>query len=285
MSRRGRWLAVAGAGLVAMAAGAMPVLLSGKPVPVSNQVEASGSVSPTSDPADTLSPGDQSTPQTTGSSATTSPSTRPPLTTTTAASPTTSTTVGNGCPSGFLAMSVATDRPTYRPGDIINVAVTVVNQSNRLCWVTDRGAGSGSAAACDPEVVVHHNGDADGYKGLLGPYFGACNPSVFTTLAPGDSVTRNLAVPFTVAADCASAPDSASACSLRSGSWTVLATWLTAGISSTDNGKSAQVTVSCPPGACAAGPSDSTTTSSTTSTSSPTTTSSSSTTSTSGPAH
>ena len=246
LSRRARFLLIALAGAAAMLAGALPVLVSrGRPPTPGVTVEA-GSVDATAPDSTTEPHPTDSTARAPSTSYVppTSPS-APATPGTTAAAPTTGAPAA--CRGQNLAMNAGTDRVTYRPGDHIVVTATVTNNSAQPCWVTDRGSSSG-AASCDPQVQLQLYDATDGYNALLGPYHAPCGSDP-TVLAPGDSTTAEVDVPFTAPEDCGPDPG-APACRLRTGSWTVVVNWLTGGSDTTDAAMSAELVFFCPPNAC-----------------------------------
>jgi hypothetical protein len=254
LSRRARFLLIVLAGAAAMLAGALPVLVSSGHPPTTGVTVQAGSVG-TTGPESAVDPGDGTTPDTAPPPSSTSsvPPAVPSLPATTR--PTTAAPAPGApaaCKAQNLEMTAGTDRVTYRPGDHIEVTATVTNQAAQPCWVTDQGT-SAEAAACDPEVLLQLYDATDGYNALLGPSHAPCGPDP-TVVLPGQSVSAQVDVPFTPPEACGPNP-AAPACQLRSGSWTVVVSWLTGGSSSGDAGMSAELVFFCPPDACSPAPS------------------------------
>jgi hypothetical protein len=266
LSRRARWLAVTGAGLAAMAGGALPVLLaSGHSGPPPAQVRASGIVA--ANPEDGLTPGDPSTPDTAAATPATTVTTAKPTTTSAAPTTTTATTAPvDWCQKDGLSITVS----TTAANDAATEAVSLTNLSDRPCRVTQAGAADSGVAECDPWVDLDHHDAADQYTDTVFQAYatGCVRPEPI--LAPGQTVTRTIGIPFGPMSGCIPEPTAAGHCAVR-------VTWPTGGSLAGHDPLVVVLPLSCPPSACA--PPASGTTSTSTSTT-PTSPSSSTTTST-----
>lgn len=287
-SRRARRLAVAGACLAALVAGALPVLLTSRHHDqAALDVKAAGSL--TTGPEDNLAPGDPSVPDT--SPAPTAPSTTARPTTTTAKPTTTSTTTTTTtgslpiCGAGDLQAQASTDRSVYRPGDTITVTASVGNRSARPCLFTGLDT-TDPSAGCAPIVFFVRTISTDTAHDMISldnwrPTTCATDP---VALIPGGLLNRQITGVFQPKSTCAGA-DGSGDCTLRSGQWDGFVSWSYVGPDGTVGNLEPRTLFTCPDDACAPPPAvwpptSTTTTPPSSSTSSSSTSSSSSTTTT-----
>jgi len=288
-SRRARRLAVAGAGLAALAAGALPVLLSGHDHrPAAFDAKAAGSL--TTSPEDNLAPGDPSIPDTSPAPTATTTTARPTTTTarptTTSSTTTTPTGALAACGPGDLKAQAWTDRAAYRPGDTVTVTAELGNVSNRPCLFTGVDTTEPSAG-CAPTVSFVRTISTDTAHDVISldtwrPAACGADP---IALLPGGTLDRQVTGVFQPKSACAGA-DGSGDCTLRSGQWDGSVSWSYVTPDGSTATLLAKTSFTCADGACAPPPAvwppapSSTTTTSGSSTSGSSTSSSSSTTTT-----
>ena len=62
--------------------------------------------------------------------------------------------VATWCTAAQLGLSVATDRPSYNPGDTMQINVDAVNRSTTSCVLSDPTRTSAPSATCQPDTLV-----------------------------------------------------------------------------------------------------------------------------------
>ena len=98
------------------------------------------------------------------------------------------------CTASQLGLSVATNRPSYLPGDTIQINLDAVNRSNAGCVLSDPTRANPPASTCQPDTLIEAPYNAT-FPGLpvvadLGP---PCNGDIHG-LAAGDAWRTSLVV-------------------------------------------------------------------------------------------